>query len=146
LLSNGLSESPPRSFSQRAAYSATIVHRASASLLQNRKWLEIPEASNMESGPRLMRENQMASSRRAFVKGTAATAAVVCAPGLIKAQSAPTRARTLRAVLHGDLQVFDPIWTTANMTGNHSLLIYDTLFGMDENRKPQPQMIDKWDL
>ena len=86
----------------------------------------------------------MAHSRRTFVKGTAAAAAVLSAPGLIKAQSAPTRARTLRAVLHGDLQVFDPIWTTANMTGNHSLLIYDTLFGMDENRKPQPQMVDKW--
>src|SRR4029078_2493774 len=56
----------------------------------------------------------------------------------------PTPARTLRAVLHGDLQVFDPIWTTANMTGNHSLLIYDTLFGMEEDRKPQPQMVDKW--
>ena len=76
----------------------------------------------------------MAPSRRAFVKGTAAAAAVVCAPGRIKAQSAPASARTLRTVLHGDLQVFDPIWTTANMTGNHSLLIYDTLFGMDENR------------
>src|SRR5947209_17873771 len=86
----------------------------------------------------------MAPSRRAFVKGTAATAAVVCAPGLIKAQSAPTRARTLRAVLHGDLRVFDPIWTTANMTGNHSLLIYDTLFGMDEGRKVKPQMVSAW--
>src|SRR5256885_16502569 len=96
--------------------------------------------------PAEMGENQMAPSRRAVVKGTAAAAAVACAPGLIKAQSAPTPARTLRAVLHGDLQVFDPIWTTANMTGNHSLLIYDTLFGMDENRKPQPQMIAKWDL
>src|SRR6188472_1227359 len=32
------------------------------------------------------------------------------------------------------------------MTGNHSLLIYDTLFGMDEDRKPQPQMVDKWGI
>ena len=86
----------------------------------------------------------MAPSRRAFIRGSAATAAVVSAPGLLKAQPAPARARTLRAVLHGDLQVFDPIWTTANMTGNHGLLIYDTLFGMDENRTPQPQMVDKW--
>jgi peptide/nickel transport system substrate-binding protein len=63
---------------------------------------------------------------------------------LLNAQSTPTGVRTLRVVLHGDLKVFDPIWTTANMTGNHGLLIYDTLFGMDENRKPQPQMVDKW--
>src|SRR5262249_17742929 len=72
------------------------------------------------------------------------TAAVVSAPGLLAAQSTPTSARTLRVVLHGDLRVFDPIWTTANMTGNHGLLIYDTLFGMDENRKSQPQMIGGW--
>ena len=88
----------------------------------------------------------MATSRRAFVKGSAATAAMVSVPGLLKAQPAPTAARTLRTVLHGDLQVFDPIWTTANMTGNHSLLIYDTLFGMDEDRKAQPQMVDKWGI
>ena len=86
----------------------------------------------------------MPTSRRAFIGGSAATAAVMSAPGLLKAQPQPARARTLRAVLHGDLQVFDPIWTTANMTGNHGLLIYDTLFGMDENRTPQPQMVDKW--
>jgi peptide/nickel transport system substrate-binding protein len=84
----------------------------------------------------------MVTSRRTFVTGSAATAAAVSAPGLLRAQPAP--AKTLRAVLHGDLQVFDPIWTTANMTGNHALLIYDTLFGMDENRKPQPQMVEKW--
>ena len=86
----------------------------------------------------------MATSRRVFLKGSAATAAALSAPGILKAQPAPTRARTLRAVLHGDLQVFDPIWTTANMTGNHGLLIYDTLFGIDESRTPQPQMVDKW--
>ena len=86
----------------------------------------------------------MAASRRSFLKGSAATTVMVSAPGLLKAQSPPTAAGTLRTVLHGDLQVFDPIWTTANMTGNHGLLIYDTLFGMDEDRKPQPQMVDKW--
>src|SRR5678815_3000851 len=88
----------------------------------------------------------MAVSRRTFVKGTAATGAVLSAPNLLRAQPTPTPARTLRAVLHGDLQVFDPIWTTANMTGNHGLLIYDTLFGMDQERTPQPQMVDKWGL
>src|SRR5437588_13024577 len=30
------------------------------------------------------------------------------------------------------------------MTGNHGLLIYDTLFGIDENRKPRPQMVETW--
>src|SRR5947207_7300501 len=88
----------------------------------------------------------MATSRRTFVKGTVATAAAISAPGLLKAQPAPTKARTVRAVLHGDLKIFDPIWTTANMTGNHGLLIYDTLFGLDDKRDVQPQMVDKWGI
>jgi peptide/nickel transport system substrate-binding protein len=86
----------------------------------------------------------MTTSRRTFVKGSVATAATVSAPGLLRAQTTPTAGRTLRAVLHGDLKIFDPIWTTANMTGNHGLLIYDTLFGMDDKRVPQPQMVDTW--
>jgi peptide/nickel transport system substrate-binding protein len=86
----------------------------------------------------------MTTSRRMFVKGSVATATALSSPGLLRAQSTPTTARTVRAVLHADLKIFDPIWTTANITGDHSLLIYDTLFGMDEARKVQPQMIDKW--
>src|SRR5262245_1611478 len=89
-------------------------------------------------------ETPMATSRRMFVKGTVASAAAMSAPNLLRAQTTPSKAQTVRAVLHGDLQVFDPIWTTANMTGNHALLIYDTLFGLDEARNPQPQMVDKW--
>jgi peptide/nickel transport system substrate-binding protein len=88
----------------------------------------------------------MTTSRRTFVKGSVATAAIASAPGVLKAQTAPSRARTLRAVLHGDLKVFDPVWTTANMTGNHGLLIYDTLFGMDEQGNVKPQMVDKWQV
>src|SRR5215510_8480459 len=88
----------------------------------------------------------MATSRRTFVKGTVATAAAISTPGLLKAQTAPSKARTVRAVLHGDLKIFDPIWTTANMTGNHALLVYDTLFGMDDARNLQPQMVDKWSI
>ena len=45
----------------------------------------------------------MATSRRSFLKGSAATTVMVSAPGLLKAQSTPTAARTLRTVLHGDL-------------------------------------------
>jgi len=85
----------------------------------------------------------MKTSRRTFVKGSMIAAASLGAPGLVKAQSAPSKAKTMRAVLHGDLKVFDPIWTTANMTGNHGLLIYDTLFGQDEQRNPKPQMVGK---
>src|SRR5215471_2365127 len=91
-------------------------------------------------------EIPMATSRRTFVKGTVASAAAITAPSLLRAQPAPAKARTVHAVLHGDLKVFDPIWTTANMTGNHALLIYDTLFGLDDARNVQPQMVDRWSI
>jgi peptide/nickel transport system substrate-binding protein len=86
----------------------------------------------------------MKTSRRRFIQGTAATAALAGAPGLVRAQPAPAAQRTVKAVLHGDLRVFDPIWTTANMTGNHALMIYDTLFGTDEKKDVHPQMVDTW--
>ncbi|MEZ5844485.1 MAG: ABC transporter substrate-binding protein [Hyphomicrobiaceae bacterium] len=85
----------------------------------------------------------MTTTRRRFMAGTAAAAATVAAPGLLPARAQPTRARTIKAVLHGDLKVFDPVWTTANMTGNHGLLIYDTLLGKDEAGKVHPQMVEK---
>ena len=50
----------------------------------------------------------------------------------------------LRVIPHADLKNLDPIWTTAYISRNHGYLIYDTLFAMDENFKPQPQMVDTW--
>ena len=34
----------------------------------------------------------------------------------------------------------DPIWTTAIVTRNHAYIVYDTLFGLDADLQPQPQM------
>ncbi len=56
----------------------------------------------------------MKSNRRQFMHGTLAAGAVIANPGLLRAQANPPAARTIRAVMHGDLRVFDPIWTTAN--------------------------------
>ena len=50
----------------------------------------------------------------------------------------------LRVAPHAELKVFDPVWTTAYITRNHGYLVYDTLFAMDENFEPKPQMVDKW--
>ncbi|MGI9521017.1 MAG: ABC transporter substrate-binding protein [Hyphomicrobiaceae bacterium] len=88
----------------------------------------------------------MKTSRRKFMKGTVATAAVAAAPGILRARAQASKGNTIKAVMHGDLKVFDPIWTTANMTGNHALLIYDTLFGQDEKGRSHPQMVEKYGL
>src|SRR5215831_14231177 len=56
--------------------------------------------------------------------------------------SAMAQERVLRAVLHADVRVIDPIWTTQTIANIHGALVYDTLFGNDADQKPQPQMVE----
>ena len=84
------------------------------------------------------------TTRRNVLKGGLAAAALTGAPSIIRTQAQPAAARTVKAVMHADLRVLDPIWTTANITAYHGAMIYDTLFGLDANLTPQPQMIAKW--
>jgi peptide/nickel transport system substrate-binding protein len=86
----------------------------------------------------------MTTTRRRFVQGSVAAATLVAAPAIGRAEVAPSPAKTLKAVMQGDLRSFDPIWTTANITSYHAGMIYDTLFGVDGNDKPQPQMVDSF--
>ena len=53
---------------------------------------------------------------------------------------------TLKFIPSGDIQVFDPIWTTAGETKNHGYLIYDTLVGVDADGVIQPQMLESYSL
>ncbi len=43
---------------------------------------------------------------------------------------------------HADLASLDPVWTTADVTRNFSLAVYDTLYGYDAQFKAQPQMVE----
>ena len=52
--------------------------------------------------------------------------------------------KTLRFIPQADLRSIDPIWTTAYVTRNFGYLVYDTLFALDKDFKPQPQMVDTW--
>ncbi len=49
---------------------------------------------------------------------------------------------TLRVVVHANLQILDPVWTTAFITGRHAYLIYDTLYALNSRFEPQPQMAE----
>ncbi|MDH3688245.1 MAG: ABC transporter substrate-binding protein [Gammaproteobacteria bacterium] len=70
--------------------------------------------------------------------------AAVLAVGVgAQAASAET---VLRARLDSGLKQLDPIWTTAYVVRNHGFLVYDTLFGLDENYNVQPQMVDTWEV
>jgi peptide/nickel transport system substrate-binding protein len=81
-------------------------------------------------------------SRRQVLGGAAATvaAATFGAPAV----HAQKGRRILRFVAHADLKVVDPIWTTAIISQNHGYLVYDTLFGTDEQLQIKPQMVDRF--
>jgi peptide/nickel transport system substrate-binding protein len=81
-----------------------------------------------------------------FTRRLAAVAAVTAVSALTLGASLPVLAQgtVLRVVPHSNLAILDPIWTTAYMSRNHGYMIYDTLFGTDENGKIKPQMVDTW--
>ena len=49
--------------------------------------------------------------------------------------------KTLRFIAQSDLRVLDPIWTTAYITRNHGYMVFDTLFAIDAEFAPHPQMV-----
>lgn len=77
------------------------------------------------------------------LKSVVAGAALALVAGLGMAQDA---SKVLRIVPQSDLKILDPIWTTAFVTRNHGYQVYDQLFGVDAQGKPQPQMVDKHEV
>jgi peptide/nickel transport system substrate-binding protein len=61
----------------------------------------------------------------------------LCAP--VAAEAKP---KTLSVVMHSDLRVIDPIYTTAYITRDHGYMVYDTLLATDSHLKIRPQMAD----
>src|SRR3954454_1849532 len=53
--------------------------------------------------------------------------------------------KVLRFVPQANLANLDPIWTTQYVVRNGSLLIWDTLFGVNDQLQPQPQMVESYD-
>lgn len=74
--------------------------------------------------------------RRSFLAGTATLA--LTAPAV----RGNERAQVLRFVPNGEPPILDPIANTVLETRIHSTMIWDTLYGMDADYKPQPQMLE----
>src|SRR6202043_2554778 len=84
----------------------------------------------------------MNSFARLFRMAAAATALAL---SLVPSTGHPQAgAKTLRFIPQADLRSIDPIWTTAYVTRNFGYLVFDTLFSLDKDFKPQPQMVDRW--
>lgn len=73
--------------------------------------------------------------RRQFIATSVAT---LCLPHIARAEARAS----LRFVPAADIPALDPVWTTASQTRDHAMLVYDTLYGLDDTLRPQPQMVD----
>jgi peptide/nickel transport system substrate-binding protein len=79
--------------------------------------------------------------RRRTLIGSAFSALTVgslAAPSIGRAQGS----RTLRFVPQADPAILDPVATTGLVSRNHGFLLFDTLYGVDENFRPRPQMVE----
>ncbi|MCK8783616.1 ABC transporter substrate-binding protein [Roseomonas sp. NAR14] len=78
--------------------------------------------------------------RRSLILGAGAAALPRFAPRVAIAQ--PAAARVLRYVPQADVTILDPVMTTAYITRTHALMVYDQLYGLDGQLRPQPQMAE----
>jgi peptide/nickel transport system substrate-binding protein len=78
---------------------------------------------------------KMSLPRRKVLAGTVAALA---APSLAGAQNR----RLLKFIPQADLAVLDPVWAAFYVVGAHGMMIFDTLYGMDSEYRPQPQMAE----
>lgn len=68
--------------------------------------------------------------------------AALAAGALARPALSQGNARALRFVPHADLANFDPIWGTQYVVRNAALLVWDTLYGVDETMTPRRQMVE----
>ena len=52
--------------------------------------------------------------------------------------------KALRFVPHADLTIIDPYFSGVYITRNYGYMVYDTLFALDHEFRPHPQMVDSW--
>ncbi len=76
--------------------------------------------------------------RRTILRTALAGTAALAAPRVVSAQS---KSKTVTFAPHADLASLDPVWTTADITRNYSLAVFDTLYGYDANFVVRPQMV-----
>src|SRR5258708_24279374 len=81
--------------------------------------------------------------RRTFWKCAVGDGALATAGGLATpAISQRAAARTLRFVPQADLANFDPVWSFAFVVRNASVLVWDTLYGVNDKLQPQRKMVE----
>ena len=81
--------------------------------------------------------------RRTLLKSLAGGGVLAATRGFpTPALSQGAAARTLKFVPQANLANFDPIWGTQYVVRNASVMVWDTLYGFDEELTPQRQMVE----
>ncbi|MGE0222206.1 MAG: ABC transporter substrate-binding protein [Acetobacteraceae bacterium] len=73
-------------------------------------------------------------NRRAFMAGAAAVP--LARPAIAQ------QASVLRVVPQAVLNTIDPVWSSAQIVRNLGFMVFETLYGRDENLQPHPQMLE----
>src|SRR6266699_5803372 len=107
-------------------------------------WREIRQFCQ-DCGLRLRHNlRQYIMDRRAFLKSAVGAGALAAAAGGLATPAISQRAaaRAFRFVPHADLTNFDPIWSDAYIARNAGMLVWDTLYGIDNTLTPRRQMVE----
>ena len=86
----------------------------------------------------LTRRGRLAFAPRFALSVLAFSVLALSAP----ASPALAAGKTITAVMHSDLRILDPIFTSAYISRDHGYMVYDTLIATDSSFKIQPQMAD----
>jgi peptide/nickel transport system substrate-binding protein len=73
--------------------------------------------------------------RRNLLQSAAAVRAVLAAPRISRADGR----KAVTFATHADLASIDPVWTTADITRNFALAVFDTLYAYDAGYRVQPR-------
>ena len=76
--------------------------------------------------------------RRQVLGGLATAGAALAAPKIVQAQNR----RVLKFVPDADLAVIDPVITTSYQTRDHGFMVFDSLYGQDDQYRIRPQMAE----
>ena len=76
-------------------------------------------------------------TRRAALAGTAATLATAA----LARPSLAQPAKVLKFIPHSNLAAVDPVATSGYIVRNYGFMVYDTLYGVDTQFRPKPQMV-----
>ena len=75
-------------------------------------------------------------NRRKFLQTAAVVGAGLARPAIAQG------VKPLVFVPQANLTSLDPVWTTATVTRNYAMMLFETLYGMDARLNPKPQMAE----